>query len=131
MFNETYINIPTSYGAGPVFLRSSYDNNFRKKTYTATSENMLEGRDDTTYNSYLGDDAPLFDNIMHQYKLGEDFDGLEIIKDIDTLQRVMRRRFSTLLTNNEKDTDANINISSYDDINVDSSDLSSKVFLGI
>ena len=123
MFNETYINIPTSYGAGPVFLRSSYDNNFRKKTYTATSENMLEGRDDTTYNSYLGDDAPLFDNIMHQYKLGEDFDGLEIVKDIDTLQRVMRRRFSTLPTNNEKDTDANINISSYDDINVDINNL--------
>lgn len=123
MFNETYINIPTSYGAGPVFLRSSYDNNFRKKTYTATSENMLEGRDDTTYNSYLGDDAPLFDNIMHQYTLGGNFDGLEIVKDIDTLQRVMRRRFSTLSTNNEKDNDANINISSYDDINVDINNL--------
>lgn len=123
MFNETYINIPTSYGAGPVFFKSSYDNNYRSKSYRSTNGGTaLEGRDyDTQYNSYLGDEAPMYDgnngyNTVSSIANGPD--GLEIVKDIDTLQRIARRHFSQL-EGTSKDTDANINISSYDDINVD------------
>lgn len=123
MFNETYINIPTSYGAGPVFFKSSYDNNYRSKQYrSANGGTTLEGRDyDTQYNSYLGDETPMYDgnngyNTVSSAANGPD--GLEIVKDIDTLQRIARRHFSQL-DGAAKDTDANINISSYDDINVD------------
>ena len=123
MFNETYINIPTSYGAGPVFFKSSYDNNYRSKQYrSANGGTALEGRDyDTQYNSYLGDEDPMYDgnngyNTVSSVANGPD--GLEIVKDIDTLQRIARRHFSQL-DGAAKDTDANINISSYDDINVD------------
>ena len=123
MFNETYINIPTSYGAGPVFFKSSYDNNYRSKQYrSANGGTTLEGRDyDTQYNSYLGDETPMYDgnngyNTVSSVANGPD--GLEIVKDIDTLQRIARRHFSQL-DGAAKDTDANINISSYDDINVD------------
>ena len=123
MFNETYINIPTSYGAGPVFLKSSYDNNYRAKTYrSANGGAALEGRDyDNKYNSYLGDETPMYDqntgyNTVSSVVNGPD--GLEIVKDIDTLQRIARRHFSKL-EGNAKDSDPNINISSYDDINVD------------
>jgi hypothetical protein len=123
MFNETYINIPTSYGAGPVFLKSSYDNNYRAKTYrSANGGAALEGRDyDNKYNSYLGDETPMYDqnagyNTVSSVVNGPD--GLEIVKDIDTLQRIARRHFSKL-EGAAKDSDPNINISSYDDINVD------------
>ena len=123
MFNETYINIPTSYGAGPVFLKSSYDNNYRAKTYrSANGGAALEGRDyDNKYNSYLGDETPMYDqntgyNTVSSVVNGPD--GLEIVKDIDTLQRIARRHFSKL-EGTAKDSDPNINISSYDDINVD------------
>ena len=123
MFNETYINIPTSYGAGPVFFKSSYDNNYRSKSYRSTNGGTaLEGRDyDTQYNSYLGDENPIFDannSYNTQYSAQNGPDGLEIVKDIDTLQRIARRHFSQL-EGAAKDTDPNINISSYDDINVD------------
>ena len=123
MFNETYINIPTSYGAGPVFLKSSYNNNYRAKTYrSANGGAALEGRDyDNKYNSYLGDETPMYDqnngyNTVSSAVNGPD--GLEIVKDLDTLQRIARRHFSKL-EGAAKDSDPNINISSYDDINVD------------
>lgn len=121
MFNETYVNIPTSYGAGPVFFKSSFTNNYRQKSYQSqTNGGALEGREyDQQYTSYLGDEYPIYDNGKNYNTGNTGLDGLELVKDLNTLQKVMRRQYSTKPTLAEKDTDADINITSYDDINVD------------
>jgi len=91
MFNETYINIPTSWGAGPVFLKRSNDENFTLgKTYSVNNANHLEGRDDEyEYYSYTnGQDYPFFDideQSSHQYVIDSNYDGFEILKDINQI----------------------------------------------
>lgn len=121
MFNETYVNIPTSYGAGPVFFKSSYTNNYRQKSYQSpTNGGTLEGREfDSQYTSYLGDETPMYDSGKSYNTGNSGVDGLELVKDLDTLQKILRRHYSAKETLAEKDTDGNILITSYDDINVD------------
>lgn len=114
MFNETYINIPTSWGSGPVYLkRSSTENYILNNTYTLLNGDHLEGRDDSeSYYSYTNEqDYPFFDNIenaKYQYKINN-LDGLQILKDINEIQTASRVKFN----NND------IVFDSYDDINID------------
>ena len=110
MFNETYVNIPTSYGNGPVFFKqvqdSSETNYIYGKTYNAGDSENLQGRKNNVDTlKILSDVKPRYDNGT-SYKLD---DAYEIVKDINEIQSACRA-----FTN-----DKNIQINSYDDVNID------------
>ena len=110
MFNETYVNIPTSYGNGPVFFKqvqdSSETNYIYDKTYNAGDSEHLQGRKNNVDTlKILSDVKPRYDNGT-SYKLD---DAYEIVKDINEIQSACRA-----FTN-----DKNIQINSYDDVNID------------
>lgn len=110
MFNETYVNIPTSYGNGPVFFRqvqdSSETNYIYGKTYNAGDSEHLQGRKNNVDTlKILSDVKPRYDSGT-SYKLD---DAYEIVKDINEIQSACRT-----FTN-----DKNIQINSYDDVNID------------
>ena len=110
MFNETYVNIPTSYGNGPVFFKqvqdSSETNYIYGKTYNAGDSEYLQGRKNNVDTlKILSDVKPKYDNGT-SYKLD---DAYEIVKDINEIQSACRA-----FTN-----DKNIQINSYDDVNID------------
>lgn len=119
MYNETYINIPTSWGSGPVYLQSYEDSNYKLGSdYTASdgTDDHLEGRSDNiSYYSYTnGCDYPLFDiddqkGFNYVYRTNKEFDALTLVKNINEIQSYSRKRF-----NNDA-----IILSSYDDINID------------
>ena len=117
MFNETYITIPTSYGNGPVFLRSVDNNNnvkYKKgKAYpTGTKTSTIQGRSETDY-SYLGSITAQYDDTTNMvYKTDSENDAFEVITDLTTIQ-------STLQTLGAR----TINIGSFDDVNVDFDDM--------
>lgn len=118
MFNETYVNIPTSWGAGPVYLKRTDSDNFKLGTqYYINNADHLEGREDeSAYYSYTqGQDYPFFDFVEldnHEYRIDKTDDGFEILKDLNQIQTVSRNRFS-------KD---DLIFDSYDDINIDVED---------
>lgn len=118
MFNETYINIPTSWGAGPVYLKRTDSDNFKLGTqYYINNADHLEGREDeNTYYSYTqGQDYPFFDFIEldnHEYRIDKINDGFEILKDLNQIQTVSRNRFNM----------DNLVFDSFDDINIDIED---------
>lgn len=110
MFNETYVNIPTSYGNGPVFFKqvqdSSETNYIYGKTYNAGDSEYLQGRKNNVDTlKILSDVKPKYDSGT-SYKLD---DAYEIVKDINEIQSACRA-----FTNNK-----NIQINSYDDVNID------------
>lgn len=110
MFNETYVNIPTSYGNGPVFFKqvqdSSETNYIYGKTYnTGDSENLQGRKNNVDTLKILSDVKPRYDNGT-SYKLD---DAYEIVKDINEIQSACR-----VFTNGK-----NIQINSYDDVNID------------
>lgn len=110
MFNETYVNIPTSYGNGPVFFKQVQDsaetNYIYGKTYNAGDSEHLQGRKNNVDTlKILSDVKPRYDNGT-SYKLD---DAYEIVKDINEIQSACRA-----FTN-----DKNIQINSYDDVNID------------
>ena len=110
MFNETYVNIPTSYGNGPVFFKqvqdSSETNYIYGKTYNAGDSEYLQGRKNNVDTlKILSDVKPKYDNGT-SYILN---DAYEIVKDINEIQSACRA-----FTN-----DKNIQINSYDDVNID------------
>ena len=112
MFNETYVNIPTSYGNGPVFFKQVQDsaetNYIYGKTYNAGDSEHLQGRKNNVDTlKILSDVKPRYDNDNGtSYKLD---DAYEIVKDINEIQSACRA-----FTNNK-----NIQINSYDDVNID------------
>lgn len=108
MFNETYINVPTSYGDGPVFFKEVQDpaetNYVYSREYTASSS--LEGRDSKVdIIKILPDATPITDG-GGKYVVT---DAYEIVKDLNQIQEAVRE-----YTGNNS-----IIINSYDDINVD------------
>lgn len=110
MFNETYINIPTSYGNGPVFFKEVQDvgetNYIKNKKYQPTESNKLEGRTgnlDTL--KILDNDTPITDD--GTYYLAND--AYEIVKQPYQIQTAIRNTLS-----NDQ-----IVINSYDDVNID------------
>lgn len=110
MFNETYVNIPTSYGNGPVFFKqvqdSSETNYIYGKTYNTGDSEHLQGRKNNVDTlKILSDVKPKYDSGT-SYKLD---DAYEIVKDINEIQSACRA-----FTN-----DKNIQINSYDDVNID------------
>lgn len=112
MFNETYVNIPTSYGNGPVFFKQVQDsaetNYIYGKTYNAGDSEHLQGRKNNVDTlKILSDVKPRYDNDNGtSYILN---DAYEIVKDINEIQSACRA-----FTN-----DKNIQINSYDDVNID------------
>lgn len=116
IFNETYINIPTSWGSGPVYMKQSDSENFKLNERYAINPYHLEGRDDSNqYYTYTeGNDFPFFDAITpgggeHVYSIDANKDGFEILKDLNQIQQSARVQF-----NNDE-----ILFDSYDDVNID------------
>ena len=109
IFNETYINIPTSYGAGPVFFKqNNYDSNYKANyKYIPTDSTVLEGRTKYESGGYINT-IPQYDE-SSIYKTGTIYDGIEILKDIPEIQKALQKYMNN----------TNISINSYDDINVD------------
>ena len=111
MFNETYVNIPTSYGNGPVFFKQVQDsaetNYIYGKTYNAGDSEHLQGRKNNVDTlKILSDVKPRYDNDNGtSYILN---DAYEIVKDINEIQSACRAFI-----------DKNIQINSYDDVNID------------
>lgn len=110
MFNETYVNIPTSYGNGPVFFKqvqdSSETNYIYGKTYNAGDPEYLQGRKNNV------DTLKILSDVKPKYDSGTSYtlnDAYEIVKDINEIQSACRA-----FTN-----DKNIQINSYDDVNID------------
>lgn len=110
MFNETYVNIPTSYGNGPVFFKQVQDtsetNYIYGKTYNAGDSEHLQGRKNNV------DTLKILSDVKPKYDSGTSYtlnDAYEIIKDINEIQSACRS-----FTN-----DKNIQINSYDDVNID------------
>ena len=122
MFNETYVNIPTSYGNGPVFFRKVTNNpNINESTQYPTDDAIASA-------------GPGYDITYAQYrKINEGYDGIgttamydsgqrytentcyELVKDISTIK-------SSLATVNYGKSSANPNqveVTSYDDVNID------------
>ena len=111
MFNETYINVPTSYGSGPVFFKQVQDpsesNYVYLREYQASS--TLEGRDSNVdVIKILNDTTPITDS-GNKYIAN---DALEIVKDLNQVQEALREYTG------KKD----IIINSFDDVNVDNKD---------
>ena len=113
MFNETYVNIPTSYGNGPVFFKQVQDtsetNYIYGKTYNAGDSEYLQGRKNNVDTlKILSDVKPRYDNDNGtSYILN---DAYEIVKDINEIQSACRAFI---------DKNKNIQINSYDDVNID------------
>ena len=105
MFNETYVNIPTSYGNGPVFFRKVTNNpNFVAGSSVAASS-KIEGRNDDV--GYLGSINSEFDgNTTNIYNNRTPY---EIVKDVQSIQAALRTLSG----------DSTLSISSYDDVNID------------
>lgn len=110
MFNETYVNIPTSYGNGPVFFKqvqdSSETNYIYGKTYNAGDLEYLQGRKNNV------DTLKILSDVKPRYDTGTSYtlnDAYEIVKDVNEIQSACRA-----FTN-----DKNIQINSYDDVNID------------
>lgn len=110
MFNETYVNIPTSYGNGPVFFKQVQDsaetNYIYGKTYNAGDSEYLQGRKNNV------DTLKILSDVKPKYDSGTSYilnDAYEIVKDVNEIQSACRA-----FTN-----DKNIQINSYDDVNID------------
>lgn len=113
MFNETYVNIPSSYGNGPVFFRSvdNGDNvNFRKgKSYPTDGRKSayIQGRSGTDF-SYLGDVTAQYDNAQTlTYNTDQTKDAFELVTDLHTIEKVLQSM------------DIDMSVNSFDDVNID------------
>lgn len=115
MFNETYINIPTSYGNGPIFFEknvqdTSETNYVINREYKLSNPTMLEGRPIETINTIkiLESTEPLCDSDSDKKYIANS--AYEIVKDFTKIQQAI---------NNLKGITNDVIINSYDDINID------------
>lgn len=113
MYNETYITIPTSYGAGPVIFSSLNITNI--SAISSSIDDTLEGLGTNQYMSYLGYDKPFYDENKH-YDIGikKEYNSIPIslAKDPNIIARDLKK------FNNFSNINTDL-IQSYDDINID------------
>ena len=94
MFNETYVNVPSSYGNGPVFFRTvSNSDNVNYKTSrsypeTAKKSAYIQGRTGTDF-SYLGDVNAEYDNAEQLTYNTNTPDAFELVTDFHTIEKVL------------------------------------------
>ena len=113
MYNETYITIPTSYGAGPVLFSTQNVTNIND--IPSSIDDTLEGLGTNQYMSYLGYDKPFYDENKHYiigFKTKYSPKPISLVKDPTIIARDLKKfdKFSNI------NTDL---IQSYDDINID------------
>jgi hypothetical protein len=112
VFNETYINIPSSYGSAPVFFVQNFDTNYQSNSTVSGDADTLQGRtDNLSYISYTeNDDKPYYDNDNnHQYVISNVNDGYEIVKDPLIIQELLK-----IVSNND-----NVTAYTLDEVNID------------
>ena len=113
MYNETYITIPTSYGAGPVIFSSLNITNI--SAISSSIDDTLEGLGTNQYMSYLGYDKPFYDENKHYdigIKIEYDSTPISLAKDPNIIARDLKK------FNNFSNINTDL-IQSYDDINID------------
>lgn len=109
MFNETYVSVPTSYGNGPVFLRSVADNvNYKKGQVYETGE-TIEGRANASRLYLNAKEIGKTNPLAPDTKKYTDPYAFEIVKDIPTIQAACQEVISP-----------SVILSSLDDVNIDS-----------
>ena len=126
IYNETYINIPTSYGSARYYFEVLEDSNYNSKdSYIVNNQNdpkELQGRDDNVdYYSYHQIDGVTLDQAIYssergdstistrnEYVVADSNDCITLVKDINVLSKYY-------------DIDYNKGelITSFDDINID------------
>ena len=113
MYNETYITIPTSYGAGPAIFSSLNITNI--SAISSSIDDTLEGLGTNQYMSYLGYDKPFYDENKH-YNIGIEIEynsiPISLTKDPNIIARDLKK------FNNFSNINTDL-IQSYDDINID------------
>lgn len=113
MYNETYITIPTSYGAGPVIFSSLNITNI--SAISSSIDDTLEGLGTNQYMSYLGYDKPFYDENKH-YDIGIEIEynsiPISLTKDPNIIAQDLKK------FNNFSNINTDL-IQSYDDINID------------
>lgn len=113
MYNETYITIPTSYGAGPVIFSSLNITNI--SAISSSIDDTLEGLGTNQYMSYLGYDKPFYDENKHydiEIKIEYNSIPISLTKDPNIIARDLKK------FNNFSNINTDL-IQSYDDINID------------
>lgn len=113
MYNETYITIPTSYGAGPVIFSSQNITNI--SAIPTSIDDTLEGLGTNQYMSYLGYDKPFYDENKHYdigIKIEYNSNPISLVKDPIIIARDLKK------FNNFSNINTDL-IQSYDDINID------------
>lgn len=113
MYNETYITIPTSYGAGPVIFSSLNITNI--SAISSSIDDTLEGLSTNQYMSYLGYDKPFYDENKHYdigIKIKYNSIPISLAKDPNIIARDLKK------FNNFSNINTDL-IQSYDDINID------------
>lgn len=64
MFNETYVNVPSSYGSVPQYFKVVEDNNYQLgHVYTQENGDYLSGRDSTTSKDGFTQNVPCYDYV--------------------------------------------------------------------
>lgn len=113
MYNETYITIPTSYGAGPVLFSTQNVRNIND--IPSSIDDTLEGLSTNQYMSYLGYDKPFYDENKHYiigFKTKYSQKPISLVKDPTIIARNLKK------FNNFSNINTDL-IQSYDDINID------------
>lgn len=113
MYNETYITIPTNYGAGPVIFSSQNITNI--SAISSSIDDTLEGLGTNQYMSYLGYDKPFYDENKHYdigIKIKYNSIPISLAKDPNIIARDLKK------FNNFSNINTDL-IQSYDDINID------------
>ena len=113
MFNETYVNVPTSYGNGPVFFESLKDDNNYVKGIGYSVDDIIQGRTQLTPTYISSSNSLKSEN--SEYK---DQYAFEIVKDMQTISKAC-----SVLTGNKK----SVILNSYDDVNIDPSNQFSSI----
>ena len=114
MFNETYINIPTSYGGGPIYFKKRRDTLIDNGSkFSVNTPEYLEGREDSnilniSYTDF--NDKPFLDNNESSDTSYEftDNDLFEIVKDTTSINEAINVELGKT-----------VYINTFDDINVD------------
>lgn len=96
IYNETFVQIPSSYGKMPIYFRPRKDENLTKRTYEATNENGIienisESELDASGNisaTGITATAQYDSSDGHTYSISNDMELLEVEFDMDNLKKI-------------------------------------------
>lgn len=73
MYNETYVNIPSTYGASQIFFKIQEDHNYRLgEIYESPSKDYLSGRDSASSAETYTMNYPIYDSLSESEAYNDD-----------------------------------------------------------